>query len=383
MTQKEIDLSKAVLVLKEHKKQISIVTGITTLLAVLYCVFVTPIYTAKTIINPPKLTDAGSGVAQLFSGMAGLSLGGGGGFLSQKTDADVVIAMLNTNQLKDMVINKFNLIKYYKKKDIELTRKSLGDRVKFIPDMKSGFVEIDVDDKDPKLAANIANYYNIALGQLISNVAYNKSKQKMDFFNQQLASTKRVVNDAQSKLKDFAQKNGIAAGQQSQVIAGLTTQLQAQLVVAQAQLQAMSLYATTDNPDYKETSAKVDAIRKQLSDISGQQTQNSNNPDSLPIPAGLAPELAQQYANLMRDVVLNDEILKVVVKQYEAARLDALSEMAPTAIQIIDPAQVPLHKSKPKRAIIIFISILIGASLGIFYYLVKNRRVIFLEVNKL
>jgi uncharacterized protein involved in exopolysaccharide biosynthesis len=379
MTQKEIDLSKVVLVLKEHKKQIGISTGITTLLAILYCIFATPIYTAKTIINPPKLTDAGSGVSQLLGGMAGLSLGGGG-FLSQKTDADVVIAMLNTNQLKDMVINKFNLIKYYKKKDIELTRKSLNDRVKFIPDMKSGFVEIDVDDKDPKLAANMANYYNIALGQLISNVAYNKSKQKMDFFNQQLASAKKAVNDAQSKLKDFAQKNGIVAGQQSQVIAGLTTQLQAQLVVAQAQLQAMSLYATTDNPDYKEVSAKVDAIRKQLNDISGQQTQSSNNPDSLPIPAGLAPELAQQYANLVRDVVLSDEILKVIAKQYEAAKIDALSEMAPTAIQIIDPAQVPLHKSKPQRLKIVLLCSIITLIICCVYVLIKNFKRIVIDV---
>lgn len=378
MTQKEIDLSKVYLVVKENKKQIGIFTGITTFLAILYCIFATPIYTAKTIINPPKLTDAGSGVSQLLGGMAGLSLGGGG-FLSQKTDADVVIAMLNTNQLKDMVINKFNLIKYYKGKDVELTRRSLDEYVKFIPNMKSGFIEIDVDDKDPKLAANIANYYNIALGQLISNVAYDKSKQKMDFFNQQLASTKKAVNDAQSKLKDFAQKNGIAAGQQSQVITGLTTQLQAQLVVAQAQLQAMSLYATTDNPDYKETSAKVDAIRKQLNDISGQQTQNSNNPDSLPIPAGLAPELAQQYANLMRDVVLNDEILKVVAKQYEAAKLDALSEMAPTAIQIIDPAQIPLHKSKPKRFKIIFVTFVFTLFLTIVYLIIYNRKTIIVK----
>mgnify|MGYP000638501127 CR=1 FL=1 len=381
MTQKEIDLSKLVLVLKEHKKQIGIITGVTTFLAILYCIFATPIYTAKTIINPPKLTDAGSGISQLLGGMAGLSLGGGG-FLAQKTDADVVIAMLNTAQLKDMVINKFNLIKYYDKKDIELTRKSLEKYVKFTSDMKSGFVGIDIDDKDPKLAANMANYYNIALGQLISNIAYNKSKQKMDFFNQQLATTKKAVNDAQSKLKDFAQKNGIAAGQQSQMIAGLTTQLQAQLVVAQAQLQAMSLYATTDNPDYKETSAKVDAIRKQLNDISGQQTQNSSNPDSLPIPAGLAPELAQQYANLMREVVLNDEVLKVVAKQYEAAKIDALSEMAPTAIQIIDPAQIPLHKSKPNRLKILLVAFVIGLLFSCFFFIVKNSKKIIVEVSK-
>lgn len=376
--QKEIDLSKIVIVLKDNKKPIGIVTGITTLIAIVYCVFATPIYTAKTIINPPKLTDAGSGVSQLLGGMAGLSLGGGG-FLSQKTDADVVIAMLNTSRLKDMVINKFSLIKYYKQNDIELTRNSLNNVVKFLPDMKSGFVEIDVDDKDPKLAANIANYYNIALGQLISNVAYNKSKQKMNFFNQQLASTKKAVNDAQSKLKDFVQKNGIVAGQQSQMIAGLTTQLQAQLVVAQAQLQAMSLYASTDNPDYREASAKVDAIRKQLNDISGQQTQDSNNSDSLPIPAGLAPGLAQQYANLIRDVMLNDEILKVVAKQYEAAKIDTLSEIVPTAIQIIDPAQVPLHKSKPKRLKILVGAFVVGFLFSCIFLIVKNRNKIIVE----
>jgi capsule polysaccharide export protein KpsE/RkpR len=202
----------------------------------------------------------------------------------------------------------------------------------------------------------------------------------MDFFNQQLASAKKAVNDAQSKLKDFAQKNGIVAGQQSQVIAGLTTQLQAQLVVAQAQLQAMSLYATTDNPDYKEVSAKVDAIRKQLNDISGQQTQSSNNPDSLPIPAGLAPELAQQYANLVRDVVLSDEILKVIAKQYEAAKIDALSEMAPTAIQIIDPAQVPLHKSKPQRLKIVLLCSIITLIICCVYVLIKNFKRIVIDV---
>ena len=80
-------------------KPIGIVTGITTLIAIAYCVFATPIYTAKTVINPPKLTDAGSGVAQALSGLAALAGGGGGGFIA-KTDADVAVVLLNTAALK-------------------------------------------------------------------------------------------------------------------------------------------------------------------------------------------------------------------------------------------------------------------------------------------
>lgn len=377
MQQKEIDLSKVVSVIKDNKKQIGMLTVVTTLIAIIYCIFATPIFTAKTIINPPKLSDAGSGISQALGGLAALA-GGGGGLLSQKTDADVAIAMLNTDAVKDMVVGKFNLIKYYKAKNIELARRALVGSVKFIPDMKSGFLEIDVDDKDPKLATNIANYYNIALGQLISDVAYGRSKQKMQFFDKQLTATKASLKVTQDNLKAFALKNGISAGIQAQVITGLSTQLQAQLVVAQSQLQAMSLYATIDNPDYQSLQAKVEGLRKQLDAISGQ----ANTSDQLSIPAGLAPGLSQQYADLMRDMLMNEEMLKVVAKQYQASRLDTLSEIAPTGVQIIDPAQIPLYKSKPRRLNVLVGGFVLGLIASSIYFIILNRKRIIVDVSR-
>lgn len=373
--QKEIDLSKVVLVLKDNKKPIGIVTGITTLIAIAYCVFATPIYTAKTIINPPKLTDAGSGVSQALGGLAALAGGGGVGFLSQKTDADVAVALLNTAALKNMVIKQFGLTKYLDKKDIELTRAALDQKVKFIPDMKSGFLEIDVDDKDPRLAANIANYYTIALGQLISNIAYNRSQQKMQFFEGQLKVTKQNLTQSESNIKMFIQKNGIIAGQQVQVLASIATQLQSKLVVAQAQLQSLAYYASTDNPEYKSLQAQIDSYKQQLN-----QLNDRDNSDNIAIPSNLAPELAQQYLNLMRNFVLQEEIYTLLTKQYQANRLDALSEMIPTAVQIVDPANVPLHKSKPKRLKIILGAFVLGALLSCVYFIVFNRKKIIIEV---
>ena len=377
MQQKEIDLSKLWQVLKTNQKRIWQTTAITTIIAIIYCIFATPIFTAKTIIDPPKLSDAGSGIGQALNGLANIGFGGGG-FLSQKTDADVVIAMLKTNQLKNMVINKFNLVHYYHQKDSELTRRHLDGVIKFVPDMKSGFLEIDVDDKNPKLAADIANYYNVALGQLISNVAYSKSNQKQEFFVEQIAATKNSLLQAQDKLKDFAHKNGIASGQQVEMVTGLSMQLQAQLVVAQAQLQAMSLYATENNPDYKTLQAEIDSLHKQLDAVSGQETSVGN--DKLLTPPGLAPGLAAEYMNLMRDVMLNEEILKVLYKQYEAAKIDSLSELVPTSIQIIDPALLPLHKSKPKRLHILLGGFIFGIFVSCMYFIVRKRKEFIVDV---
>ena len=372
--QKEIDLSKVVLVLKENKKRIAISTGITTLIAIVYCLIATPIFTAATIINPPKLSDAGSGAAHLIGGLA--ALGGGGGFLSQKTDADVSIAIMKTNAMKDLVISKFDLQQLLKQKDIELTRRTLDGKVKFIPDMKSGFIEIDVDDKDPKLAAALANYYVIALGQMVSNISYGKSNIKYQFFNQQLDKAESSLNTAEEAVKQFALKNGILAGQQVSIVANLATQLQAQLVVAQAQLQAMSLYASPDNPDYIELNSRIAGYKRQLDKLN-----NTASPDPIGVPAGLAPELAKQYAGLMRDVMFRQEVYKIIARQYEANRLDSVSELTPVGIQVVDPAVVPLYKSAPKRLNIILKGLMLGLIASSVYFILRNRKKIIVEIE--
>ena len=370
-TYKEIDLTKLWQVIKADKKLIFISTGVTTLIAIIYCIFATPIYTASVLINPPKLSDAGSGLSSMMGGLAGLSLGGGGGLLSQKTDADVAGALLSTNSVLDMQINNFNLIKYYKSDDIEMARKNLIKNTKIVPDPKSGFLAVSIDDKDPKLAASMANYYTVALGKLISNVALGKSISKDNFFEDQVQKSKSNLMDAQNKVKDFMKSNGILAGNQTQVIAGLITQLQAQLVMAQTQQNAMANYATSENPDYKRLSTQIASIKQQLSNLN---TNDVNNEDKISIPAGLAPELSEQYINLMREYIMREEIYKLVIKQYEANKLDKLSEMDPTSVQVIDAAQVPLHKSAPKWLKIIALSFLLSITLSVSFIIIRNRK---------
>ena len=374
---KEIDLSKVVAVLKCNRKNIGIVTGITTLLAIIYCIFATPIYTAKTIINPPKLSDAGSGLLfQAMAGMAGLGGIGGGGFLNQKTDADINIAIFKTTALKDMVIKQFDLQKYLKVKNPEQARRALDGKVKFIPDMKSGFLEIDVDDKDPQLAAKIANYYNVALGQMISNISYGRTSSKYQFYNSQLAYAESQTQKSANALKLFAESYGFAAGQQSQIVTDLSAKLQAQLVVAQAQLQSMSMYASPDNPDYKQLQSQITSYKTQLDNMNV-----TGNPDPVGIPAKASPELVAKYVSLMREYQLNQEIYRIVAKQNEAMRLDVLSELTPVGIQVVDPAIVPLYKSKPKRLKIILGTALLTVCLAGVYYIIRNRKKIIVEVD--
>lgn len=366
--QKEIDLTKVWIVLKDSKKRIGLITLVTTLISIVYCVFATPIYTARLLINPPKLSDAGSGVSQALSGLSVLT-GGGGGLLSQKTDYDITIAILKTSALSDLIIRKFNLQKLYGKDNIELTRNTLSSQVKFVTDMKSGFVEIDVDNRNPNLAADIANYYAIALGQMISNISYGRSSVKAQFYSDQLDVAKKSLDQAENAIKAFAESNGFTAANQVEIATGLATQLQAQLVVAQSELQNMSMYATSDNPDYIKLQSQIDSYKTQLDKVNA-----NGQTDSIGIPSSLAPKLAKDYASLKREVLLRQEVYVLIQKQYEANKLDALSEIAPVGIQVVDPAQVPIYKSKPKKFIILVFGILFGIFVSSLYFIINNHK---------
>ncbi|TXH57597.1 MAG: hypothetical protein E6Q89_04220 [Bacteroidia bacterium] len=369
----KIDLLCFFQIIKREKKIIGIFAGVFFFTSLIYAIFATPIFTAKILINPPKLSDASLNLSNVLGNLTTLSSFGGG--LLAKSDLDITVAMLNTNALKDIVIKKFNLVKYYEDSDIDNVRAKLSNVVAFTPDLKSGFLAISVEDKNPKLGAEIANYYVMALGKLISDIGYNYTHQRLIFFGDQLQQNKKMLGVAEENLKYFNKAHGIIAGQQTGVIISLVTQLQARLVVSETQLKAMSLYATSKNPDYEKLQSEINGIKKQLLSLN-----NSNIiDDKIAIPSGLAMEFQQQYLHLMREYQMYDEIYRFMLKQYELRKIDQVSERIPAAIQVIDTAQVPIHKSHPRRLLIVVSTTFLGLLLSFIYLLIINRKLVVRE----
>jgi tyrosine-protein kinase Etk/Wzc len=356
------------LILKQNYQKIIIITVIPSIIATIYVFLLPPIFTAKVLINPPKLSDAGSGI----SGSIGtVSMFDGWGY--QKSDIDIAISMLQTNALSKIMRRKFDPNEA-KNNDARLIKDVLDRGITFFPDPKTGFLGVAVDGKNPKFVAEIANYYVVALGQLINDIAWRRANSKAEFFAEQMIDTKKSLNEIELKLKQFMQKNSILAGQQVQVIAGIASQLQLQLVTAQMQLQSMGIYASPNNPEYKALSEKIQSIKDQLSKLN-----NQNTDDKVIIPAGIAPDLAEEYVILSRELKLREQIYSVVTRQYEATKLDALSEIKPLSIQIIDPAVIPSERSKPNRLKIISGVLLVSLLVSVVFFIIRNHRLIVIK----
>jgi uncharacterized protein involved in exopolysaccharide biosynthesis len=88
--------------------------------------------------------------------------------------------------LRDELIDKFKLRERYDAKYQQSAREALKGAVKVAADKKSGLITIEVSDKDPQFAANLANAYVQALSHLIGELALKEAKFKRELLEKQI-----------------------------------------------------------------------------------------------------------------------------------------------------------------------------------------------------
>ena len=150
---------------------------------------ITPTFTAKTTMIPPSLANSITNAA-LRAELGGLSLGGGaglGGLVGAvKSPGDQYVAYMESNILRDQLIVKYKLQERYDQKYLENTRKVLKKNVKLTSDKKTGLITIEVDDRDPKFAADLANDYVESLSRMIGRMTLAEAKARRELLEQQI-----------------------------------------------------------------------------------------------------------------------------------------------------------------------------------------------------
>jgi uncharacterized protein involved in exopolysaccharide biosynthesis len=180
----EISLLDLFAVIAENLRLLIIGPIVAGLIGLAYAFTLTPIFTAKTTIIPPGQNNS-SGAAALLGQLGGLGALAGGA-VGIKTPTDQYIAYLESNTLRDQLIEQFKLMERYKAKYHEQARESLKATSKITADKKSGLIVIEVSDKDPDFSAKLANAYVSALSQMLGKMALEDAQSRRDFLEQQI-----------------------------------------------------------------------------------------------------------------------------------------------------------------------------------------------------
>lgn len=340
--------------LGEGKRLIGMVTGGVALLAVGGVLLMSPIFTARTTLLPPASQQSGTSAAAL----AALgSLGGLAGGIA-KTPDDLYLNLLRSDSVQRNLALQFDLYKRYGVESYEVMRKTMQSHVRVSADKKSGVITLEVDDKDPKFAADLANAYTRELTKLLGRLAVSEAQQRRSFFDQQLKDTKENLVKAETALRTVQEKSGmIVLDQQAEAIIKAVAELKTKIIEREVRLKVLRTGTTAQNPDVQMLNSELAALRSELARMesasAGAPLSSASGPGGIDIPIGRLPAAAADYVRAAREVKFQETMLASMLRQFEAAKLDEAKEGP--VLQQVDVALPPDRKSKPSRALIVLV----------------------------
>lgn len=350
-------------VLVKRRKMIAATVVTATLFAAIYAFTLPNIYTAKTKLLPPQ---QGSGLlsAAMMQGALAAAVGGGDfAGLGESKNTKLYAEMLQTEGLRDPIIDRFKLQEHFKKKYREDVYKQLQKTVT-IQSGKEGIITISVDDTDPKRAAEMANAFVDELKKLTMQMSMTGASNSKAFLEERIAKARDELTQAENNLKAFQAKyKTIDATQQATVSVSAIAQLTAQLTSQEVQLGVL-------RRTYSETSQEVKSLLQSITVLRGKITSLQSRGGSVALPGfGQLPERGQEYLHLMRKFKTAEAVHDMLVRQFEVSRLNAENDVS--TIQVIQKALVPERKSKPVRRKMlitaIFVSFIASVMLALIF----------------
>jgi uncharacterized protein involved in exopolysaccharide biosynthesis len=322
------------------------------LLALGYTFTITPTFTATTKFIPPQQQQ--SGAASLLAGLGALGgLAGAAGGI--KNPADQYVAFLKSRSVQDALVDRFKLMERLETQSREAARSAVDGRV-LVASGKDGLITIDVSDKDPSFAAQLANAHIEELGKLMNRLAITEAQQRRVFFEKQLTNAKDNLSKSEQALKASGVNSSALKASPGAAVEALA-KLKANITAQEIKLASMRGYLTESAPDFKQAQTELFAMRSQMDRSEKTDPSATGGSDS-------------DYTARFRDFKYHETLFELFAKQYEIARVDESREGA--LIQVIDVAVPPERKSKPRKAQIVMMTTLAAGFVLLFFIFIRQ-----------
>jgi uncharacterized protein involved in exopolysaccharide biosynthesis len=360
----ETSLLDIAILLARHKKLVLAVPLIVAILTAGITLLMPNIYTGRAVLMPPQQQQS---AAAMMLGQLGALAGMAGSNLGLKNPNDLYIGMLKSRTVADALVERFKLKELYDQDTLVETRKALADNTS-LTSGKDGLIVIEVDDEDPKRAAEMANAYVDQLIKLTQNLAISEASQRRLFFEGQLAKSRDELSKAEVELKKTQERTGmIDLDAQGKATIEAAAILRAQVTAKEVEMAAMRTFATESNPDYRRTQEELVGLRTQLAKM--ERNAEKDTGDIL-LSTGKIPAAGLEYARRLRDVKYYETIFELMAKQYEIARVEEARDAL--LLQTIDHAVPPDKKSSPRRLLISLLLAVISGAVMVIFVLVRE-----------
>lgn len=296
-------------------------------LAVGLSYLVTPTFTSSTVLLPPA--QASGGAQSALASLGALANLAGGGVARAPLDQYVALAL--STRVADRMIERFKLHEVYDEALRLDVRKQFWKNLRVSAGRRDGLITIEVDDHDPKRAAEMAAGMVEEFRRVAAEIAVTEAQQRRVFFEERVRDTGAKLEAAQKALQD----SGLSANTlkaEPRVAVEAYAKLRAELTSAQVRLQGLLSTFAAQAPEVVQQRALVGELAGQLRQLESQAPRTEDG----------------AYLSRFREFKYQEALFEQFSRQLELARIDEGREGG--LVQVVDVAQVPEKKSKPGRA---------------------------------
>lgn len=266
-------------------------------------------------------------------------------------DLDRLFTIATSHEVLFHLIDSFHLYEHY---DIDKddpkakfkVREELLENFQTIK-TKYGALQLSAEDTDPVVAAAMANAARVKIEQLAQKIVKDSQKKLIDNYTNNLVVKQEQGDSLAVRLKKIKEGSGIFdSWGQSNLYTKILTEAESELEDAKGKITFYKRY-----PAYR------DSVIKYMAREVGSQSKKAKALTELAKYAPVLAELKQMEQELSR---LQDQIS---LDKERLKQLTATYTVPFTALHLVEAADVPVQKIRPKRSIIVLISTLCGMML--------------------
>ena len=319
----------------------------TTLIALVAALVLPSWYRASASLLPPSEEESGVGLSSLLKdiGVPGVKVP------TQSEPADVFVAILKSRRVNEEIVRQFDLRRVYRRKLMVDALKELSAHTKFAVD-PSGIITLQVEDRSPRRAADVANAYVAVLDRFNRDVRMTKGRRTREFVGQRLTDTAKQLHEAEERFAAYQATHKTPplspdAASALSSIAGMYAQREA----LQVRLGIIKGYTQGESDETRQILAELAQLDRRLQEV---------------------PETGIASLRLLRELKTLEQLRALLIAQYEQARIQEVRDIS--TLEPLDIAAPPEKRSRPKRTLLVLTGLVLGLGAGVAMALAGTDR---------
>jgi uncharacterized protein involved in exopolysaccharide biosynthesis len=323
--------------------------------------------------SPTAMMMAGSSMAVPGAGPISELIGA-------RTPGALFAAILRSDTVEDALIDRFDLRHVYHVRGYQRARTKLSDDTVISEDKKSGIVTVTVTGGEQPRVASLTNAYLEEADKVLQSLNTSAAHREREFLETRIAVVRQgLLSDEQQLARFSSRSSALDIKEQGKAAFEMASRIQGEWIATRSELQGVRQMYGPDHPQVRSLEAKAAALRASLDRMGATpgeaqgnvpQDASQNEPGQAPGGSGLdylslgrLPAVGAGFADLSREVQLQESVYEALVKQYEIAKVEEAKQTP--RLRVIDPGMAPERRSSPRIFVLFVLCTVCGLVAGV------------------